>query len=158
MNNMKKKFLLNIQSQSDIITNSSTEVFILNNENSAVEELMNELLKTCKHWVKVLKTEEDVKQYLLDNFDAYGDGLEEIDDMLDFNPLLHLNDHWTFDPAKMEEYGFTREKLVDFFFEPYKKLVGKAILSFADDCGVPDEIWYFTDAVRTNKLVEHFSR
>ena len=62
---MKKKILFDIQSQSDIITNSSTEVFILNNENGAIEELMNELLPSCKHWVDVFKTEEDVKEYLL---------------------------------------------------------------------------------------------
>ena len=68
---MKKKILFDIQSQSDIITNSSTEVFILNNENGAIEELMNELLPSCKHWVDVFKTEEDVKEYLLENFNDY---------------------------------------------------------------------------------------
>ena len=155
---MKKKFLFSIQSQSDIITNSSTEVFILNNENNAVEELMNEVLSNCKHWVTFFKTEEDVKKFLLDNFNPYDDGLEMLDEILDFNPLLHLNSQWEFDPIQMERYGFTNKKIVDFFFEPYKELVGKAVLSFDDDCGVPDEIWNFVDAVRTNRLVEHFSR
>ena len=77
---------------------------------------------------------------------------------MEFNPLLAINDAWSFDPVLMKKYGFTAEKIVDFFFEPYKELVGKAMLSFADDCGVPDEIWNFTDIARKNNLVEGFWR
>ena len=113
---MKKKILFDIQSQSDIITNSSTEVFILNNENGAIEELMNELLPYCKHWVDVFNTEEDVKEYLLKNFnDYYCEELHDLSEVVDFNPLVSLNDSWNFDPVKMEKYGFTKEKLVDFY-------------------------------------------
>lgn len=156
---MKKKILFDIQSQSDIITNSSTEVFILNNENGAIEELMNELLPYCKHWVDVFNTEEDIKEYLLKNFnDYYCEELHDLSEVVDFNPLASLSDSWNFDPVKMEKYGFTKEKLVDFFFEPYRELIGKAMISFADDCGVPDEIWNFTDAARKNKLVLGFFR
>lgn len=155
---MKRKILINIQSQSDIITNSSTEVFILNNENSAVEELIKELLPRCADWVRLFQTEDDVKKYLLENFDSYSTELEDLGEFLDFNPLSPLTDSWNFAPDKMEQYGFTKEKLIDFFFEPYRELIGKAILSFADDCGVPDEIWNFTHAMEKNKLVLEFFR
>lgn len=155
---MAQKILFDIQSQSDIITNSSTEVFLLSNENGAVEELIKTFLPNCHNWVVVFHTEEDVKKYLLEHFNPYDEEISSLSECLEFNPLLAINDSWNFDPVQMEKYGFTPEKVVDFFFEPYKKLVGKAMLSFADDCGVPDEIWEFTDMVRQKKIVEGFWR
>ena len=155
---MAKKILFDIQSQSDIITNSSTEVFLLSNENGALEELIKTFLPRCNHWVKVFNTEEDVKKFLIEHFNPYDEDISSLSECLEFNPLLTINDSWNFDPVLMEKYGFTAEKIVDFFFEPYKELVGKAMLSFADDCGVPDEIWNFTDIARKNNLVEGFWR
>jgi len=155
---MKRNILINIQSVSDIITNSSTEVFILNNENDAVEELIKELLPGRADWVRIFQTEEDVKKYLFDNYGSYSEELNDLSEILDFNPLVALNDAWNFDPEKMTQYGFTKEKVIDFFFEPYKELIGKAILSFADDCYVPEDIWTFTNAAKKNNLVLEFFR
>lgn len=155
---MIKKILFDIQSQSDIITNSSTEVFLLSNENGAVEELITAFLPNCHRWVTVFRTEEDVKNYLVEHFNSYDEEISSLSECLEFNPLLTINDSWNFDPVLMEKYGFTPEKIVDFFFEPYRELVGKAMLSFADDCGVPEEIWTFVHMARQKKIVEGFWR
>lgn len=155
---MIKKILFEIQSQSDIITNSSTEVFLLSNENGAVEELITAFLPNYHHWVTVFRTEEDVKKFLVEHFNSYDEEINSLSECLEFNPLLTINDAWNFDPVLMEKYGFTPEKVVDFFFEPYRELVGKAMLSFEDDCGVPEEIWTFVHMVRQKKIVEGFWR
>lgn len=156
-----KKVIIDIQSMSDIITNSSTEVFVLNADNSGLEELIQALAPNFKSWFEIFKTEDDVKKYLLERLNEYESyELRDFDEYLDWNPLYNIVDSYAFGDwmPNMTKYGMTKEKLVDFFFEPYKALVGKAILSFDDDCRVPDEIWDFTNAAKKNNIVLSFNR
>lgn len=123
----KKIYILKIQSISDIITNSSSEVFVLNGENDRFKDLFSALTGYHQTWFDFIANEEDLKKFLVKCFDDYQ--TEMLSDALDsINPLETLR----YDIEYYEEKGFTKEKLVDFFLPFYKNLIGTVFFE-ADD-------------------------
>ena len=123
----KKIYILKIQSISDIITNSSSEVFVLNGENDKFKELFSTLTGYHQTCFDFIANEEDLKKFLVKCFGDYE--TEMLSDALDsINPLETLR----YDIEYYEEKGFTKEKLVDFFLPFYKKLIGTVFFE-ADD-------------------------
>lgn len=152
---MKNK-ILSIQSISDIITNSSTEVFVINANNDAVIELINSIdKKNASYYLNVLKTEDDVKKYLIETIKTYGI-IDDIDGFIGCNVLNTIADYYSF--KKLEKEGVELEKIVDVFFPLYKCLVGHIVLSFEDDGGYPEWINDLTALARNNNLISFFDR
>lgn len=113
--------LVKIQSISDIITNSSSEVFV-----AKINEDFKEFFKGCENlFDAVFYTIDDVKKFCCES-DTWQ--LEIFNEVLDKNPL---GDWKIMD--MMEDLGKTREEVFDFFKKYYEPLVGYAIESH-DDC------------------------
>lgn len=149
--------IVNIQSVSDIITNSSTEVFMLNANTDAFKELMEQFMGAHSDYVEVFATEDDVKKYLIEHFwDSYN-VLDIFDEFIDVNPIKILADKLYFDKEKFIEC-INIEEVVNALFPAYQDLVGKAILSFDDDCYYPDVIDMFVSGARKSKIIEMNSR
>lgn len=120
-----------IQSFSDIITNSSTEVFMV--KSSKTLEEFNESL-TWQNFT-IFNTEEDVKSYIL----KHSYNLYKLDNFLEKNPLAELD--YVLDEEFLKTIGKTKDEIFEFFKKPYiDGLLGKAIYSFMDDCPYPKEV------------------
>ena len=149
--------IISIQSISDIITNSSSEVFVINANNEAFVELMNKFINPVGGYMEVFSTEEDLKNYFIKTFFEYN-CYDEFHEYLTFNPLQILQDEFYFYKDEFEASGLNVEEIVDAFLPAYKPLIGKAILTFADDCHYPDEIDEFIKMANANKLIEFNTR
>jgi hypothetical protein len=154
---MKRIFIINIQSISDIITNSSSEVFVINANNDAFVELMDKFVKSIGGYIKVFSTEEDIKNYFVESFFEY-DTFSDFDQYLKFNPLCILQNEFGYYREKFEASGLKVEDIVAACLPAYKSLLGKAILIFEDDCYYPHEIDEFVNIARANKLIEFNTR
>ena len=149
--------IINIQSVSDIITNSSTEVFVMNSNTDSFKELMGQFMNPVGQYMEVFPTENDVKQYLIEHFwDCY-DSLEIFDDFIDVNPIKLLASELYFDKEKFVK-TINIETLVNALFPAYQDLVGKAILTFEDDCYYPDAIDMFIKGAKDAKIIEYSGR
>lgn len=154
---MKRCKILNIQSVSDIITNSSSEVFVINAENSAVKEFINTIGERDKsYYLDILETEDDVKKFLINNIFHY-DVLSDIDGFIKKNVLKTIADYH-YPLSNLEEKGVSIEKMVEIFLPLYSCLVGKVVLNFEDDCGYPSWIDDIVHLARNNNLIEFFDR
>jgi hypothetical protein len=154
---MKKYKILDIQSVSDIITNSSSEVFVINSNNDALKELIQKLNINDSYYITFFETEDDVKKFLLEECHNY-DCLSELDGFIDCNVLRHIFYDSNLSIKDIENKGISLEKVIDLFFPFYQHLVGRIILSFEDDCGYPswiDDIVYLS---RNNNLIEFTDR
>lgn len=149
--------IVNIQSVSDIITNSSTEVFVMNSNTDSFKELMGQFMKPVGQYMEVFPTENDVKQYLIEHFwDCY-DSLEIFDDFIAVNPIKLLASELYFDKEKFVK-TINIETLVNALFPAYQDLVGKAILTFETDCYYPDAIDMFIKGAKDAKIIEYSGR
>lgn len=149
--------IVNIQSVSDIITNSSTEVFVMNSNTDAFKELMGQFMNSVGEYMEVFSTENDVKQYLIEHFwDCY-DTLDIFDGFIDVNPIKVLASELYFDKEKFVK-NINIETLVNALFPAYQDLVGKAILTFADDCYYPDAINMFLKGANDANIIEYSDR
>lgn len=154
---MRKYKILEIQSVSDIITNSSSEVFVINSNNDALKELINSLNENDSYYFTYFETENDVKQFLLKNCNDY-DCLSEIDGFIECNVLHNIFYHSGLSIKDLEKKGISLEKVVDLFFPFYKDLIGKIVLSFEDDCRYASWIDDMISLARNNNLIEFFDR
>jgi hypothetical protein len=154
---MKKYKILDIQSVSDIITNSSSEVFVINSNNDALKELIQKLNINDSYYLTFFETEDDVKKFLLDECHNY-DCLSELDGFIDCNVLRHIFYDSSLSIKDIENKGISLEKVIDLFFPFYQHLVGRIILSFEDDCGYPSWIDDIVHLSRNNNLIEFFDR
>ena len=110
------KRLVKIQSISDIITNSSSEVFV-----AKINEDFKEFFKGCENlFDAVFYTIEDVKEFCCKSNTYILSDL--FDEVLDRNPL---GDYNIMD--MMEDLGKTKEEVFDFFRKCYEPLVGYAV-------------------------------
>lgn len=115
--------LVKIQSISDVITNSSSEVYLI-----AATEKFKEAFKGFENYFNaIFLTEEDIKKYLIekDIWEIESD-LDNID-IIDHNPLSDFNLMDT-----LKGIGKTKEEIVEFFFPIYKPLLGYAIWTQED--------------------------
>ena len=115
--------LVKILSISDVITNSSSEVYLM-----ATTEKFKEAFKGFENYFNaIFLTEEDIKKYLIekDIWEIESD-LDNID-IIDHNPLADFNLMDT-----LKSIGKTKEEIVEFFFPIYKPLLGYAIWTQED--------------------------
>lgn len=149
--------IINIQSISDIITNSSSEVFVMNANNDAFKEIMNELSSKINAYVRIFETENDVKEFLTENLLEY-DVFEDLNEYLGFNPLGVIQNELYYYKHELVDCGIVIEDIVSVFLPAYKRLIGKAVLTFADDCYYPEDINTLIGFAHKNDLIEHNSR
>lgn len=154
---MKKYKILDIQSVSDIITNSSSEVFVINSNNDALKELIQKLNINDSCYLTFFETEDDVKKFLLDECHNY-DCLSELEGFINCNVLRHIFYGSDLSIKDIENKGISLEKVIDLFFPFYQHLVGRIILSFEDDWGYPSWIDDIVHLSRNNNLIEFFDR
>ena len=134
--------LVKIQSISDVITNSSSEVYLM-----ATTEKFKEAFKGFENcFSAIFLTEEDIKKYLIekDIWEIESD-LDYVD-IIDHNPLA---DYCLMDT--LENIGKTKEEIVEFFFPIYKPLLGYAIWIQEDTYRWNPLINYINDKTRENE-------
>lgn len=121
-----------IQSVSDVITNSSSEVFltkITENFKKAFTE------DDHKYFDAIILNEDDLKKWICEK--SYWE-LEELDELVDYNPLFNIyND--------LEKCGKTIEEAFEFFKSCYTPLIGYAILVREDCCRWDKLINYYKE-------------
>ena len=138
--------LIPIQSVSDVITNSSTEIFIADISNTLMENV-----KDFSDYGSIVffKTYDDIYNYL-DEHNFYVDDLEEILEKyweskgfcFDFNSLFL--DQYSLD-FFVNKIGKSQEEVWNFYKDIYKPLLGKAFYSYEDDCWHPDDVYLIED-------------
>lgn len=109
--------LIEIQSVSDIITNSSSEVFLTDSKPTI--ELLD---RAGIEYVK-FDTEEDIKNYIFS--ESYY--LYALDDILDYNPY---STEWEIE--ELLKYH-TKEEIWEFYKPCYQELLGKAFVNVDRD-------------------------
>lgn len=131
--------LVKIQSISDVITNSSSEVYLI-----AATEKFKEAFKGFENcFDAIFLTEEDIKKYLIEkNIWEIESDLDNVD-IIDHNPLA---DYTLMDT--LESIGKTKEEIVEFFFPIYKPLLGYAIWTQEDTYRWDPLINYINDKTR----------
>lgn len=131
--------LVKIQSISDVITNSSSEVYLI-----AATEKFKEAFKGFENYFDaIFLTEEDIKKYLIEkNIWEIESDLDNVD-IIDHNPLADYNLMNT-----LESIGKTKEEIVEFFFPIYKPLLGYAIWTQEDTYRWDPLINYINDKTR----------
>ena len=126
--------LIPIQSVSDIITNSSSEVFItLNNEDN--KKFLDSL---GIHFVE-FKSIDDVREYI-ERFGAWG-----FDEFLDWNP--YANQDWFIEAL---EKFHSKDAIWEFFKPMYYDLVGKLYIYEDRD--------YLYSKIETNEQYKTFNQ
>lgn len=134
--------LVKIQSISDVITNSSSEVYLM-----ATTEKFKEAFKGFeKYFRAIFLTEEDIKKYLIekDIWEIESD-LGEVD-IIQSNPL---GDYYLLNT--LENIGKTKEEIVEFFFPVYKPLLGYAIWTQEDTYRWDPLVNYINDKTRKDE-------
>lgn len=140
LENMSKKRL--IVSYSDVITNSSTQVFFLDIEEKLIN-LLNENNITDK--VIIINSKEDViraVEFYQKEEDSGGYGNSEIFNLINFVYEWYdmyteygKGDKW----KELNDAGKTDREIIDFIWPLIDGVIGKVYYSFADDCGIPKE-------------------
>lgn len=134
--------LVKIQSISDIITNSSSEVYLM-----AVTEKFKETFKGFENYFSaIFLTEEDIKKYLIEK------DIWEIESDLDYVDIINHNPLANFDLMDtLEDIGKTKEEIVEFFFPIYKPLLGYAIWTQEDTYRWDPLVNYINDKTRKDE-------
>lgn len=131
-----------ITSYSDVITNSSTQVFFLDIEEKLIN-LLNENNITDK--VIIINSKEDViraVEFYQKEEDSGGYGNSEIFNLINFVYEWYdmyteygKGDKW----KELNDAGKTDREIIDFIWPLIDGVIGKVYYSFADDCGIPKE-------------------
>lgn len=131
-----------ITSYSDVITNSSTQVFFLDIEEKLIN-LLNENNITDK--VIIINSKEDViraVEFYQKEEDSGGYGNSEIFNLINFVYEWYdmyteygKEDKW----KELNDAGKTDREIIDFIWPLIDGVIGKVYYSFADDCGIPKE-------------------
>lgn len=141
---MKKKRI--ITSFSDVITNSSTQVFFLDIEEKLLEYLRTSKKNNQRDLPIVITGKEDLIRLIEES--------EKTRDYSVFELIYHvIGGNWY---DLVQEYGKgilweelnnagkTDREIVEFIWPLIKDVQGKVFYSFADDCGTPkvaEELW-----------------
>ena len=122
-----KYHLLKIKSITDVITNSSTEVFLLKNTNAFKE--LNDSLRSLKADY-IFDTEEALKEYLSDCYEGNSYKYEYLSNFLDSNPLANYD----FVNIVKNELKKSFDEIWGFVKSCYLPLIGYAVITVEDDC------------------------
>lgn len=134
---MKRKRI--IISYSDVITNSSTQVFFLDIEEKLIKFLNdNNITKD----VVIIRDKEDVIRAIeiyQKEEDEHGYGgdstifemMSHVNEWYDMYTEYGKGDQW----KRLNEAGRTDREIVEFIWPLIKDITGKVFYSFADDCG-----------------------
>lgn len=120
------KQLIKIKSVTDVITNSSTEVFLLKNTN-AFKELNESLLSLKADYI--FDTEEALKEYLSDCYNGNSYKYEYLSNFLDSNPLADYN----FICMVRDNLKKSFDETWDFVKSCYLPLIGYAVITVEDN-------------------------
>ena len=121
------KQLIKIKSVTDVITNSSTEVFLLKNTNAFKE--LNDSLRSLKADY-IFDTEEALKEYLSDCYEGNSYKYEYLSNFLDSNPLANYDFIYMVRDNLKKSFDETWE----FVKSCYLPLIGYAVITAEDDC------------------------
>lgn len=140
-----KYHLLKIKSITDVITNSSTEVFLLKNTNAFKE--LNDSLRSLKADY-IFDTEEALKEYLSDCYEGNSYKYEYLSNFLDSNPLANYDFIYMVKDNLKKSFDETWE----FVKLCYLPLIGYAVISVEDN--------YLSDSesLELNKIWEFKSK
>ena len=119
--------LIKIKSVTDVITNSSTEVFLLKNTNAFKE--LNDSLRSLKADY-IFDTEEALKEYLSDCYEGNSYKYEYLSNFLDSNPLANYD----FVNIVKNELKKSFDEIWGFVKSCYLPLIGYAVITVEDDC------------------------
>lgn len=119
--------LLKIKSITDVITNSSTEVFLLKNTNAFKE--LNDSLRSLKADY-IFDTEEALKEYLSDCYEGNWYKYEYLSNFLGSNPLANYDFIYMVRDNLKKSFDETWE----FVKSCYLPLIGYAVITVQDDC------------------------
>lgn len=119
--------LLKVKSITDVITNSSTEVFLLKNDD-VFKEFNNSLETLYADYI--FDTEEKVKEYLSESYEGNPYRYEYLSEFLETNPLANYN----FIDMVKDELKKTYDETWEFVKSCYLPLVGYALIMVEDDC------------------------
>lgn len=122
-----KYHLLKIKSLTDVITNSSTEVFLLKNTNAFKE--LNDSLRSLKADY-IFDTEEVLKEYLSDCYEGNSYKYEYLSNFLDSNPLANYDFIYMVRDNLKKSFDETWE----FVKSCYLPLIGYAVITTEDNC------------------------
>ena len=122
--NMKQ--LIKIKSVTDVITNSSTEVFLLKNTN-AFKELNDSLCSLKADYI--FDTEEALKEYLSDCYEGNSYKYEYLSNFLDSNPLANYD----FIYIVKDNLKKSFDETWDFVKSCYLPLIGYAVITVEDN-------------------------
>lgn len=121
------KQLIKIKSVTDVITNSSTEVFLLKNTNAFKE--LNDSLRSLRADY-IFDTEETLKEYLSDCYEGNSYKYEYLSNFLDSNPLANYDFIYMVRDNLKKSFDETWE----FVKSCYLPLIGYAVITAEDDC------------------------
>lgn len=121
------KLLIKIKSVTDVITNSSTEVFLLKNTNAFKE--LNDSLRSLKADY-IFDTEEALKEYLSDCYEDDSYKYEYLSNFLDSNPLANHDFIYMVRDNLKKSFDETWE----FVKSCYLPLIGYVVITTEDDC------------------------
>ena len=121
-----KYHLLKIKSITDVITNSSTEVFLLKNTNAFKE--LNDSLRSLKADY-IFDTEEALKEYLSDCYEGNSYKYEYLSNFLDSNPLANYD----FVNIVKNELKKSFDEIWGFVKSCYLPLIGYAVITVEDN-------------------------
>lgn len=121
-----KYHLLKIKSLTDVITNSSTEVFLLKNTN-AFKELNDSLCSLKADYI--FDTEEALKEYLSDCYEGNSYKYEYLSNFLDSNPLANYD----FIYIVKDNLKKSFDETWDFVKSCYLPLIGYAVITVEDN-------------------------
>ena len=122
--NMKQ--LIKIKSITDVITNSSTEVFLLKNTN-AFKKLNDSLCSLKADYI--FDTEEALKEYLSDCYEGNSYKYEYLSNFLDSNPLANYD----FVNIVKNELKKSFDEIWGFVKSCYLPLIGYAVITVEDN-------------------------
>lgn len=149
--------ILKIKSITDVITNSSTEVYMVRLTDTTEERLKSLSSLGCH----IFRTEEDVKNYFVSLFEDVlnGNWNDDLYDILDSEFLQEeincdISDivSYTSLQAILEKSGKTAEEVYDFFSFIFKAFVGYCYISFCNHY-VSDDERYELDKLMADGLV-----
>lgn len=150
--------LLKIKSITDVITNSSTEVYMVRLTDTT-EERLKPLSNLGFH---IFRTEKDVKDYFVPLFEDVRKGSWN-DDLYDILNSEFLQDEFNVDINDIISYtslevilqksGKTAEEVYDFFSFIFKAFVGYCYISFCNHY-ISDDERYELDKLMDDSLVE----